>query len=64
MTRLPGSSSGGGGQLAAEEADLGGVGDHVDSLDVLCPHAQHEQCGEVAAVEAEEGGLPADRVRD
>jgi hypothetical protein len=57
-------SSSGGGQLAAEEADLGGVGDDVDSLDLLFPHAQHQQRGEGAAVEAEEGGLPADRVRD
>jgi hypothetical protein len=57
-------SSSGGGQLAAEEADLRGVGDNVDGLDLLSPHAQHYQCGEGAAVETEEGGLPADGVGD
>jgi hypothetical protein len=50
--------------VAAEEADLGGVGDDVDRLDLFSPHAQHQQCGEGAAMEAEERGLPADRVRD
>jgi hypothetical protein len=50
--------------VAAEEADLGGIGDDVDCLDLLSAHAQHQQGGEGAAVEAEEGGLPAGRVRD
>ena len=55
-------SSSRGGELAAEEADLGGIGDDVDSLDLSSSHAQHQQCGQGAAVEAEEDGLPADRL--
>src|SRR5690348_13935070 len=64
MSLLLTVSSSGGGQVAAEEADLGGIGDDVDGLDLLSAHAQHQQSGEGAAVEAEEGGLPAGRVRD
>src|SRR5690242_14435136 len=55
-------SSSRGGELTAEEADLGGIGNDVDSLDLSSSHTQHQQCGQGAAVEAEEDGLPADRL--
>src|SRR5690242_12967601 len=64
MSLLLTVSSSGGGQVAAEEADLGGIGDDVDGRDLLSPHAQHQQSGEGTAVEAEEGRLPAGRMRD
>src|SRR5215471_10043007 len=52
----------GGGELGAEEAQLGRVGDDVDRLDHLAAHGEHQHARELAATEAEHRGLGADRM--
>src|SRR6516165_12521962 len=49
-----------GGELDAEEEQLGRVSDDVDRLDRLAAHGEHQHARELAASEAEHRGLGAD----